>query len=258
MPRRCARRPFAAASCYRRRRDLGGGLTVSTVVRLIGYWDGRAASDGGPDVCGFVAAGDDTVQHVVGVYLRSGTVVATAAGVSTCRLCGAANGSAEQTDGEHFVWPEGLAHYVEEHGVRLPDEVVAVAARGVAPVVDLEWFTRSLRETGGVSIDVEWWRHQAGVGRAGHAVQHLCGCRHSTIVASWDLPTHAEIYVDRVPPDAVTILARLRRLLDAAWPFSDLRTLLGSQPFHAATGNPSSLYRALKTSPELRPFLFYD
>ncbi|MEV8511940.1 hypothetical protein [Dactylosporangium sp. NPDC051484] len=231
---------------------------MTKVLRLIGYWDGRTAPEGLPDVCDFVSAVDSAVQRAVAAYLRSGAVFAVAAGVSVCRLCGAANGSAEQTDGEHFVWPEGLAHYVEEHGVCLPDEVVAIAARGVAPVADLAWFTRSLLETGGATIDVEWWRHQAGPGSAGHAVKHLHGCRHSAMVASWDLPTHADIYVDRVPHNAVTILVKLRRLLDTAWPFSDLRNLLGSQPFHAAAGNPSRLYRTLATSPELRPFLFYD
>jgi hypothetical protein len=78
------------------------------------------------------------------------------------------------------------------------------------------------------------------------------------MVASWDLPTHAGIYVHQVPQDAVTILVKLRRLLGTASPFSDLRNLLGSQPFHAATGNPSRLYRTPATSPELRPYLFYD
>ncbi|HTJ33294.1 MAG TPA: hypothetical protein VL738_08685 [Dactylosporangium sp.] len=231
---------------------------MTKVLRLIGYWDGRAAPDGLPDVCGFVPAVESAVQRAVAAYLRSGTVFAVAAGVSLCRLCGAANGRAEQTDGEHFVWPEGLAHYVEEHGVRLPDEVAATAARGLAEVVDLEWFTPSLLETGEVTIDMEWWRHQASPGSAGHAVKHLRGCRHSAMVANWDLPTHADIYVDRVPQDAVTVLVKLRRLLGTAWPFSDLRSLLTSQPFHAATGNPSKLYRTLTASPELRPYLFYE
>lgn len=42
-------------------------------------------------------------------------------GFSTCRLCGIHNGSAEFTDGV-YVWPEGFAHYLREHGVKPPDE----------------------------------------------------------------------------------------------------------------------------------------
>jgi hypothetical protein len=144
---------------------------MSKVLRLIGYWAGPAAPDGLPDVRDFVSAVDSAARQPVVAYLRSGAVFVAAAGVSTCRLCGAANGSAEQTDGEHFVWPEGLAHYVEAHGVSLPDEVVAVAvaARGVAPAVDLEWFTAAVLETGAVTIDDHWWSERAAPGSAGRA-----------------------------------------------------------------------------------------
>ncbi|WP_433088412.1 hypothetical protein ACQP1P_20535 [Dactylosporangium sp. CA-052675] len=231
---------------------------MTKVLRLLGYWDGRTAPEGLPDVCGFVSAADPATHHAVAAYLRSGTAFAVAAGVSVCRLCGAANGSAELTDGEHFVWPEGLAHYVEAHGVRLPDEVVAVAGHGVAPGVELEWFTPALLETGEVTVDTQWWSRQAGPGSAGRAVRHLLGCARNPMLASWELPTRAAVYVDRVPRPAVATLARLRRLLGTAWPFADLRDLLGTQPFLAADGNPAELYRALTTAADLRPYLFYD
>ncbi|WP_327011281.1 hypothetical protein OHA72_30780 [Dactylosporangium sp. NBC_01737] len=121
------------------------------VLRMIGYWDGPAAPDGLPDVCGSVTPGaDPAVQRSVAAYLRSGTVLAVAAGMSRCRLCGTVNGSAELSDGTHFVWPEGLAHYVEAHDVRLPDEVAAVAARGPAPAVD----PGPLSD---VPADMAWW-----------------------------------------------------------------------------------------------------
>jgi hypothetical protein len=52
--------------------------------------------------------------------------------MSFCRFGCGVNGTIEQTDGV-FVWPEGLAHYVEVHSVRLPEEFVEHArARGFA------------------------------------------------------------------------------------------------------------------------------
>jgi hypothetical protein len=44
--------------------------------------------------------------------------------------------------------------------------LVTVAARGAAPFVDSERFTRALLETGEVSIAVDWWYSLAGVGHA--------------------------------------------------------------------------------------------
>jgi len=58
-------------------------------------------------------------------YLRSGKVLATAMGWSSCRFkCGTPDfemGSTDLTDGT-WVWPEGLDHYVSRHGIRLPEE----------------------------------------------------------------------------------------------------------------------------------------
>ena len=49
--------------------------------------------------------------------------------MSWCRFgCSLANGSAELTDGV-FIWPEGLAHYVAEHSVALPDDFRQHAAK---------------------------------------------------------------------------------------------------------------------------------
>ncbi|GAA2484689.1 hypothetical protein Ahu01nite_011730 [Winogradskya humida] len=216
---------------------------------MIGYWDGPGVEDELPDVCGFVHAGVDLdVQRAVAAYLRSGTCFVATAGWSVCRLCGAANGTTELTDGKHFVWPEGLAHYVEEHGVVLPEEVVAVALRGPAAVV-----ADDLLESGDVEIDAAWWR-----GEGGAAARHFPGCRRSGTTDAWNLPAVADIYVDGVPPGSVAVLGRLRELLGAAWPYSGLRDLLGAQPVLAvAAGAPKELDRALVAYPELRPYLFY-
>jgi hypothetical protein len=54
-------------------------------------------------------------------------------GYSRCRICGKDNGAAEYTDGT-YVWPEGLAHYIYDHAVRLPDELVAHACQRLSSV----------------------------------------------------------------------------------------------------------------------------
>jgi hypothetical protein len=42
-------------------------------------------------------------------------------------VCGQQNGSRELGDA-FYLWPEGLAHYVTDHDVRLPDEFVVHVA----------------------------------------------------------------------------------------------------------------------------------
>jgi hypothetical protein len=49
-------------------------------------------------------------------------------GDSICRFCGKHNGSADFSDGRH-IWPEGLAHYLREHGVRPLPSFVRYALR---------------------------------------------------------------------------------------------------------------------------------
>jgi hypothetical protein len=45
------------------------------------------------------------------------------------------------------MWPDGLAHYVRAHGVRLPDEFVRhVKSR--------------MQEPRKIAVDTSWWRHQ--------------------------------------------------------------------------------------------------
>jgi hypothetical protein len=58
-------------------------------------------------------------RHSVATHLERGTLVNQYRGHSPCRFCGRPNGSAELSDGA-FCWPEGLAHYLLEHDVRLP------------------------------------------------------------------------------------------------------------------------------------------
>ncbi|WP_147457074.1 hypothetical protein [Micromonospora pisi] len=130
-------------------------------LRVIGYWRDSSASESLPDVRDFI---DESVpagvRAAVVAYLRSGTWFVATAGFSRCRICGVANGSTDFTDGEHFVWPEGLAHYLETHGVWLPDDVTAIARRGLAGAVDTGEFERALLDAGEVALDQQWWASQ--------------------------------------------------------------------------------------------------
>ncbi|GIE04127.1 hypothetical protein Adu01nite_54770 [Paractinoplanes durhamensis] len=131
---------------------------MTSTLRLIGYWSGPEEPTDFPDVRAFVATEQDAAtEQSVAAYLRSGTIFVAAAGTSTCRLCGLPNGSTERTDGHHFVWPDGLAHYVETHHVRLPPEVVSLAATTTPDPVDPDAFEQALF-SGDLTIDLDWWR----------------------------------------------------------------------------------------------------
>lgn len=56
-------------------------------------------------------------------YLKNGSSCAQYLGWSTCRICRKENGFSDFTD-DKWIWPEGLAHYVEDHNVRLPREFI--------------------------------------------------------------------------------------------------------------------------------------
>jgi hypothetical protein len=89
-------------------------------LTMIGYW--RSTEDPEwPEPSHFIDPTHDGEEaRAVASYLASGTVYRASAGFSPCRICGKNNGAVEYTDGT-FVWPEGLAHYVRDHLVRLPD-----------------------------------------------------------------------------------------------------------------------------------------
>jgi hypothetical protein len=128
-------------------------------VKLIGYW--RNESDPSwPDPAWFVdEQWDVNARQLVADYLRAGTVYCVACGVSWCRFrCGVSGvGSAEQTDGV-YVWPEGLAHYVEQHSVRLPDKFVRHATTS-QPDPSLSTIVFG---PANFSADFAWWKNQIG------------------------------------------------------------------------------------------------
>jgi hypothetical protein len=117
-------------------------LAMRTLIP-IGYWRSQLEPEW-PEPADFVDENwDENERNHVAVFLESGTVPWVQLGVSICRFCGQENGFAECTDGV-FLWPEGLAHYVREHAVRLP-----------APVVD------HIEGRGSFDphqVDSDWWR----------------------------------------------------------------------------------------------------
>lgn len=91
-------------------------------------------------------------------YLRSAPEFTEYLGFSSCRFhCGISDeqmGAREYWDG-YWVWPEGLAHYIEFHEVALPDEFVRHALTTPLP--------KSLQPTQsqGLLYDINYWIHWA-------------------------------------------------------------------------------------------------
>lgn len=96
-----------------------GTVDRTRVVTVIGFWRDNAEPYW-PDVNDYVdESWDTTARAEVVERLLAGRVVQQFRGTSMCRICRQPNGAAELTDGA-YVWPEGLAHYVSDHDVRLP------------------------------------------------------------------------------------------------------------------------------------------
>lgn len=98
------------------------------VLDVVGYWtDGK--DDDLPHPAMFVDESMSAADRAgLADLLDAGQPYVHMMGYSPCRLCGRRNGSAELTDGR-LVWPEGLGHYVRDHAVRLPRDVVATVRR---------------------------------------------------------------------------------------------------------------------------------
>jgi hypothetical protein len=119
-------------------------------------------------------------------------------------------GAAELSDGR-FLWPEGLAHYVECHGVRPPHEFVAhaLASAHSAELRD----SAHTHGPGDVSVDESWWMHQRG---SRQGTSFLSPARSGTFAARWakGAPNPALIRLIRRMPEAqsLSVPALLERL----------------------------------------------
>jgi len=114
-----------------------------TGLRLIGYWR-NGEHPNYPDPRDFVDPDwDEDERHITGMYFATGTIARTFMGYSPCRICGENNGDLEYTDGV-YMWPSGLAHYVHDHSVRLPEPITAHAVEQLAAIeargLDLDWW----------------------------------------------------------------------------------------------------------------------
>ena len=69
---------------------------------------------------------DRATREAIASHLDRGKREMVYGGFSECRICGCPNGTADFTDGV-YIWPQGLAHYVREHHVRLPEQFVTHA-----------------------------------------------------------------------------------------------------------------------------------
>ena len=90
----------------------------------IGYWMDHDQPDL-PDPAELVDhSWNPRERQLVAAVLGAAATHRPGEGCSICRICGAPNGFLDLSDGR-YVWPEGLSHYVAEHSVRLPIDVVA-------------------------------------------------------------------------------------------------------------------------------------
>ena len=126
------------------------------MLRAIGFWRGP---DSLYDLClphpkRFVDSKWECLrrENIIS-YLRSASIGDGYLGHSWCRFkCGITDhemGSSELTDGV-WCWPEGLAHYVEQHRIKLPDEFVAHAESN-------NWSPPS-QEKSELNYDLTYWR----------------------------------------------------------------------------------------------------
>jgi len=115
------------AHCGARTETTPSGLMgPSEPLILIGYWAEPGHPDSPyPDPRDLVDRNQPREErNAIVDYLTRGLLARAYMGRSTCRICGdPANGNLELTDGI-FLWPEGLAHYVRDHDVRLPTAFV--------------------------------------------------------------------------------------------------------------------------------------
>ena len=139
-------------------------------VRAVGYWKSTLGPSKGlvdrfPHAADLVTTGwlSDERDRIIS-YLQTGRTYAEWRGFSHCRFgCGAesrALGSRCLTDGE-WVWPEGLAPYVESHEVRLPRKSSQTRCGGIAGRLAWQGGRTDCRRKVGARLHVFGWHGSA-------------------------------------------------------------------------------------------------
>lgn len=105
-------------------------------MKAIGFWIGSLTDERLPSPQELVGALDTPTRTAIADYLDSGLTYNQCFEYSWCRFqCGIEDdrmGSEDLTDGQ-WIWPQGLAHYVRDHAVLLPDEFISHALRAAPP-----------------------------------------------------------------------------------------------------------------------------
>lgn len=94
--------------------------------KRIGYWKGPWEDQNLPDPRDFVGpiGPDDADRAFVVQRLKGAATLTSWRGFSTCRICGKGLGTQCRTFDGTWVFPEKFEHYIEEHGLTLPQEFI--------------------------------------------------------------------------------------------------------------------------------------
>ncbi len=105
-------------------------------LEALGYWFNESAPSALPRPQRLIGRWPARQRSQVARYLRAGSVFESYRAGTFCRFAcdipARVLGRRDLTDGV-WVWPEGLAHYVEAHSVRLPDRFARHVARAKLP-----------------------------------------------------------------------------------------------------------------------------
>jgi hypothetical protein len=135
------------------------------MLRAIGYWIGYLEDRARPAPQELVGEMPADHRERVADYLDAGMTHEMYLGTSWCRFgCGIDNakmGNRALSD-DTWVWPEGLSHYVREHGVLLPDEFILHVLSKKYPATpgwqnDPNWYFSRLAKN--LKVDHGYWEN---------------------------------------------------------------------------------------------------